>query len=89
MFEIAGEIVKGLVSGIIEGINASKEKQAEISNRIVALLRTGADAVEAARNSFANEDAVTRAAFAAARERLTVPTPSPLPPAFDDSETKP
>lgn len=98
MWGIVGDIVKGLVSGIIEGVSASSEKEAEISSRIVALLRAGADAVEAARASFASEDAQTRAAFAAARERLAVhltapapvlvPVPTPLPPA-DDETTKP
>lgn len=82
MFEIAGEIIKGLVSGIIEGVNASKEKQVEISARIVVLLRTGADAVEAARVAFASEDALTLAALAEARKRVTsvLIAPAPLPP---------
>ena len=96
MWSIVGDIVKGLISGIIEGVGASKEKQEQISLRIVALLRVGADAIDAARTSFASEDAATLAAFAEARRRLAVHltgapaiVPTPMPPAFDDSETKP
>lgn len=98
MWGIVGDIVKGLVSGIIEGVSASNEKEVEkISDKIVALLRTGADAVEAARSSFKSEDAQTLAAFAEARRRLgmhlmgspiTASVATLMPPA-DDETTKP
>ncbi len=72
MFEIVGTIITGLVKGVIEGVNANAQKLEEISNRIISLLRAGADAVEAARASALSEDAATQAALAEARLRLTM-----------------
>lgn len=92
MWSFVGEVIKGLVEGTIEGIGASKEKQEQILLRIENLMRSGADAVSAARKAFTAEDALTLEAFAEAKRRLTEamrPGPPLVPPAdaFDRSDT--